>query len=110
MSILTEAEELIHGDRQEAYSHPKVNFATIMHIWRGILKAKAYTLYTQDQIRYEDLKGAYAFIEAMDADDVAMLMIGMKMGREVGNHKRDNLVDIAGYAGTIEMLHNEEEV
>jgi hypothetical protein len=37
-------------------------------------------------------------------EQVALCMIAVKMSREVNAHKRDNLVDIAGYARTLETV------
>ncbi len=34
-------------------------------------------------------------------------MVGVKISREVNTHKRDNLVDAAGYLRTLEMLIDE---
>jgi hypothetical protein len=39
------------------------------------------------------------------AKQVAMAMIGLKMARELGNHKHDNLIDIAGYTECLARLH-----
>lgn len=37
MSILTEAEGLINGDRQKAYAHPWENFSQTAALWSPIL-------------------------------------------------------------------------
>ena len=33
-------------------------------------------------------------------------MIGVKLSRECNEHKRDNLIDIAGYALTVQMIED----
>lgn len=78
-NILKEADELTSGDRARAYGPAKENFRKIAMLWG------AY-------------KGAH-FTEK----DVAMMMILVKMARNSFKEKRDNLVDIAGYARTAEM-------
>ena len=79
-NILKEADELTSGDRQEAYGHPRENFQRIADLW-GSYKKVGFT-----------------------SKDVAMMMLLVKVARESVNPKRDNLVDIAGYARTAEML------
>ena len=86
-SILDEAKELIYGARQAAYGHPFKDFSRTALIWQAIL---------QDKLK----EGAI-----LDPEDVGLCLIGVKISREVNAHKRDSLVDIAGYAGTIEMVH-----
>lgn len=36
-----------------------------------------------------------------------MLMVNLKVARELAGHNWDNLVDIAGYAGCTAELHDE---
>lgn len=79
-SILQEAEELIHGDRAKAYGHPSKNFNNIAKGWSVI------------------------FGKDITPEQVALAMIWVKVSRQLNTPKRDNLTDIAGYAGTIEML------
>ena len=42
------------------------------------------------------------------AREAMLCMVGVKMSREVHRHKRDNLVDIAGYAECIEQAAQAE--
>lgn len=83
-SVLAEAERLIHGPRQEAYSHPLDDLGCTGRIWGAILG-----------------------MPDIPAETVALMMVGLKMSRESRRHLRDNLVDAAGYAGCIEMIHDE---
>jgi hypothetical protein len=39
------------------------------------------------------------------AEDVPLAMICVKLSRESHQHKRDNLVDIAGYAAALDRLY-----
>lgn len=75
---LDEAKQTICGERQDQYGNPEDSFAVIAIFWSIYLAAK--------------LK------EDISRDDVAMLMILMKVAREMNTPKRDNMVDICRYA------------
>lgn len=79
-NILQEAEKIIYGEREASYGKPSENFHRIALMFTAILYPKL-KLNTQVSIR-----------------EVGLLMIALKISREVNEHKRDNLVDIAGYA------------
>lgn len=81
-TILEEALRLVHGARQAAYSHPADDFAKTALIWQAILGI---------EIRPKQ---------------VALCMCGVKISRETHKHKRDNLVDLAGYAETAQMVED----
>jgi hypothetical protein len=74
VDILSEAQDVICGERQEAYGPAEESFARIAEYW---------TAYTGTTIT---------------AHDAAMMMVLFKVSREGHSHKKDNLVDIAGYA------------
>ena len=80
-SILREAESLITGDRNKAYGSPTQNFTNTAEIWTALLRHK--------------LRAG----EQIEPAEVASLMVGLKLARTVGQPKRDNWVDMAGYAG-----------
>lgn len=84
MNILKEAEDLVTGDRNDAYGHPSVKYKVIAELWTSILRIE------------------------VTPEQVVLCMLATKVGREALNHKRDNLVDIAGYAKILAMLTNEE--
>lgn len=84
-SILEEASELVNGARQDYYDHPLDNFTRIAKIWSVILG--------QD----------------VTPEQVGLCMVGMKVARESYVHKRDNLVDGAGYFYTIQLAMEEAE-
>ena len=86
MSILTEAEKLINGDRQETYGSPLVMGKKIALGWCEILGCTN-----------------------ISPEQVNLAMIWLKMCREIHKPKIDNLVDIAGYAGVIEKIKTEKE-
>lgn len=82
-SILQEAQRLVHGDRGADYGHPLDDFT------------KTATL-------FNTLTGAN-----LTPSDVALFMICVKLSREANKHKRDNLVDLCGYAETYMMVKDE---
>lgn len=73
--ILLKAHALINGDRQNGYGHPIENLSRIAALWSAYLG------------------------RTVSAKDVAVCMAFVKLGREAGNHKPDNLLDAAGYIG-----------
>lgn len=81
-SILQEADRIVNGDRQADYSDPVENFKHIAAIASAILKKN------------------------LAPTDCAIVMIAVKLARESYRHKRDNLVDLAGYT---EILHRIKE-
>lgn len=78
--VLREAENLITGDRNQTYGSPTQNFQNTADIWNALMGHK--------------FKDGHSFTPT----DVANLMIGLKLARMVAQPKRDNFVDIAGYA------------
>lgn len=84
MSIFTEAEELINGDRQTDYGPPDINLARIADYWNAYL-------------------GDYHF----NAKDVAIMLGLMKIARESHKEKRDNMVDAVAYFGMAGELSSE---
>lgn len=79
-TVLADATDLIHGDRNRHYGAPTENFDRIAAFWNIQLANKLKP-------------GA-----SVSAGDVADLMIAVKLARQVNQPKRDNAVDIAGYA------------
>lgn len=90
-SILLEAQRIIHGDRNTDYGHPLDNHATTAELWNAYIAAK---------------KG-----KPLTPEDVCYLNVLQKVSRSVttGVYKRDTPVDVAGYAGNVEMIHEERE-
>lgn len=86
MSILERAQGLIHGDRNDDYGHPSVNHGCTAELMESYLRRKY---------------GAARF----DATDVCVFNILQKVSRLAHTPDHiDSLVDIAGYAGNIEMI------
>lgn len=89
-SVLDEAKRITGGDRRQDYGHPADDFAHTARMWNGILAGKLR-------------QGA-----EITAMDVPLCMIAIKLARQSHRHKRDNLVDIAGYARTAAMVAGDE--
>lgn len=73
-SILEEAQRIVHGERQTDYADPVINFKRISDI--------------ASAVRGKDL----------DMLDCVTVLVATKLARQQNKHKRDNLVDLAGYA------------
>jgi len=85
-SVATEAHGLVYGDRQGDYGHPREDFTRTAILWTGLLQHKL-------------ADGAY-----VEAEDIGRCMIAVKLSRDVNSPKRDNRVDMAGYAITLDRL------
>ena len=85
-TVLQEASALIDGPRRDPYGSPKVSFGRIAELWNSYLYAK------------------YGIETELTTEDVAWLMVQLKMARQMNKPHRDNLADAAGYVGLIEQL------
>lgn len=88
-SILEEAQKLVHGVRQENYDHPYDNHKRI---------AGFMSVYLADILKRD-----------ITPREAAMCILLVKIAREMFKSKRDNGVDICGYAAVIEMIDQKEE-
>lgn len=79
-SILAEAESLVNGKRQRDYAPPRENLGRIASMWSALLGHEVIP------------------------EDVARCMIAVKLARDCATAKRDNAVDIAGYAQVLDMV------
>lgn len=86
-SILQEADRIINGERRKDYGPPLQNFSQVGLLWTPIL-------YTP-----EFLAG-----EPVTAEQVALCQIQLKISRYMNGKQRDSIVDMAGYAGTLELI------
>ena len=92
-NVLTEAASLVFGPRQADYGPPIDNFSDEALAFTAYLRARKLVAGTSPVQRNE-----------LSPRDVAMLNILQKVIRDGNVPKRDNLVDIAGYALTAERL------
>lgn len=88
VTILQEAQAWVYGARNADYGHPADDFAAI---------AKAFNAYVEKK---------YNIANLLEATDVPIFQMIVKIMREATKPKRNNLVDIAGYAATLEMVHD----
>lgn len=79
-TILSEADDLINGERLKTYGTPAESFGRIAELWSGYLGMSLTPL------------------------DVTNLMVLLKVSRTKGTYHRDSYVDIAGYAALAEKL------
>jgi len=84
-SILQEADRIVNGDRQADYSDPVENFKHIAAIASVILNKE------------------------LTAEDCAVVLMSVKLARENFKHKRDNLVDLAGYTEILNRIKDAKE-
>ena len=89
-SILQEAHRLTHGERNVAYAHPYDDYACTAALFTALLG---------DQLR-----------SPITAHQMALAMCCVKLSRESRVPKRDNLVDLAGYAWVARMCVEESEL
>lgn len=89
-TVLQEAQRLVYGDRQKAYSHPARDYARTAKIWTGIL--------------LEKLRPGVE----ISPREAVLMMVGMKISREVYQHRRDNCTDGAGYFGCADRIETGE--
>lgn len=83
-TVLAEAQRIIDGPRRDSYGPADASFQRIAAVW--------------NQILFDRLT------KPITARHVAQMMMGLKLCRDANRTSRDNLVDIAGYAGLAEHL------
>lgn len=85
-TICQEADRLVSTDRQDSYGRPIDNFTQTGRMWAAILD-----------------------LDEVTAEQVGLCMIAVKLSRATHAPKRDTLVDIAGYAKTLDMIAQDRE-
>ena len=84
-----QAIKVVRGARQADYGSPEKDFQRTT----DMLSAYGF--------RFEDEHGN---IRKLDATDFPIIMICAKLGRQANKHKDDNVIDIIGYADTLDMV------
>jgi hypothetical protein len=92
-TICQEADRLVSHDRGNDYGHPLEDFGRTGSLWAPILSGWART--TEGD-------------EPISPELVGLCMIALKISREINRPKRDNRVDIAGYAKCLEMINEKQ--
>lgn len=90
-SAVEEAQRLVHGNRGSDYGHPLDDFEKTAGMLNSLFRGRFYP--------YKELI----------AEDIGKIQICVKLSREENRPKRDNRVDIAGYAETIQMCADERQ-
>ena len=90
-SILDDAKEITGNDRMTLYGQPRHNFADVARLWSAYLTNK------------------FEINLNLEPKDIALMMCLFKVCRELAGHKRDNLVDAAGYIRNCAQIEIEEE-
>jgi len=85
-TVLEEAADITAGSRQELYGHPRDNHGSTAQLWGAYLTRR------------------FGREIPLDARDVCIMQVLLKVSRDANERKRDNLVDICGYARNAEML------
>ena len=83
-TVADEAKRLIVDDRRKEYGSAVDSLTRVARIWSGILMTE------------------------ITGPQVALCLAGLKLAREANASKRDNLVDLCGYALLLENYHNEK--
>jgi len=84
-SVCEEADRVVSLDRRNSYGHPLDNFTDIAKVFEIVLNVP------------------------VTPEQAALCMVGVKISREAHLHNRDNLVDIAGYAKVVDLIHEERK-
>ena len=96
-SVLTTAQEIIHGERQANYGHPSTNWETIAEFW------STYIRRTNPEIA--QLAADNGLTLEVNATDAIQMMVLLKTSRLIASPDHmDSLVDQAGYAGLHERV------
>jgi Domain of unknown function (DUF6378) len=72
-TVAVDAIRLVDGERQETYGTPDENLGRIAGLWEAYLRTP------------------------VSKEDVAVMMVLVKLSRMKGSYKRDNAVDGVGY-------------
>ncbi len=84
-TILTEAERLVSGSRAKQYGNARKSHWKIAALWTSYLSTH------------------------VSGEDVARMMILLKIARDAKNPSRDSLVDIAGYVRCLELMRGTQK-
>lgn len=85
MTSVEAAAQLVNGQRQDDYGHPLDDFSKTAQMWSAIAGTE------------------------ITAEMVALMMVCVKISRELNRPKGDNLIDAHGYLLTYEMVRAERE-
>lgn len=87
--VCQEADSIVRGPRRKIYGPPYDDYTKVAGMFNSLFRGKIRT----------DAE--------FKAEDMSLVMVLIKLSREVHCSKRDNRVDIAGYAEVTDMIVNE---
>lgn len=96
-NILDEASKLVYGARNSDYGHPEEDYTRVGVLWGALLS---------EWVKQPRQEGAMPIIPPELA---CLMMTAVKMSRQVNKPKRDNLVDLAGYAACVHRIMQRKE-
>lgn len=94
--VLHEAINIINGERQDVYGSPEDSFALIGQYWGVFLSSRGM----RGPDGEKDVE--------ISPKSVALMMTLFKIAREANQHKRDNIIDAAGYLGIYADMQGEK--
>ena len=86
-TILEEAQRLVYSERNAEYGHPYDDYERVGAMWGAMLK-----------------NWASSGEAAIPPELACLMMCAVKISREVNRPKRDNRVDLAGYAACVDRI------
>lgn len=89
ISPLEEALKLTTGERQSTYGHPLEDYTRTAALWTSLLGLPSGTITPERAV---------------------MMMVCLKLSREIHQHKQDNLIDAAGYVNCLDMIIKAKEL
>jgi hypothetical protein len=95
-TVLQEADRLIHGPRQATYSHPIEDYDCTGRLWGAMIESY-FQAHGYPEFKCPDIP----------AELGTLMMVQVKVSREMRHEKRDNSVDAAGYVGCHDMVIQE---
>lgn len=83
-TVCQEADSLIHGDRRADYGHPLDDYSKVVGAFNSMTGL------------------------SLTVEQAILFMQCVKLSRQQNKPKRDNLVDLCGYTGLLEMIADEK--
>lgn len=100
--VLAQAMNVINGERQDVYGSPEDSFRLIGEYWGIFLKSIGLD-------KVNDPTDVESEVLIIAPEHVAMMMTLFKIARESNQHKRDNIIDAAGYLGIYADMQSSED-